>query len=164
MRDWSARVALDGAQDRLRAQDARYTGEAIAELDAARSRADGVLGLWGERASAPIAGESAREYRRRVLQTVQDKAPKFKGKAALSTWGDALDITEDLVYSDAATAAHDPNTVPVGQMRAIRERDAVGRLVTRYIGSEYMPGIWDLFTSAGAHGSFNRKLAEKSRE
>src|SRR5579863_7119978 len=123
MRDWSTRVALDGVRDRVRAQDAQcFSGEALAEYDAARMRADSVLGLWGDQTSAPLAGEAPRDYRRRLLQSVQSHSPKFKGRAP-ATWGDALDIVEDLVYADAASAARDPNTVPAGQMRAIRERD-----------------------------------------
>jgi hypothetical protein len=155
MRDWSTRVALDGVRDRLRVQDSQcYTGEAVAELAAAKSRADDVLGLWGERASQPIGCEAPREYRRRLLKAVQSRSPRFKDKSP-STWGDALGIVEDLMYSDAAAAARDPNTVPAGQMRAVRERDAAGRLITRYIGNDYMAGYWDMFTQPGARCVLN---------
>ncbi len=155
MRDWSTRAAVDGSRDRIRQYDERFSGEEVAAIDAARARADGVLGLWGDRASPPLAQESSREYRRRVLAAVQDRSPKFKGKT-LSTLGDALDIVEEHVYADVATAAEDPSTVPPGQMRVIRERDAAGRLITRWIGSDYMGALWNNFTMSGAVGTINR--------
>ncbi len=94
MRDWSMRAAIDGSRDRIRQYDERFSGEEVAAIDAARARADSVLNLWGDRASQPLAQESSREYRRRVLKAVQDKSPKFKGKT-YSTLGDALAIVEE---------------------------------------------------------------------
>ena len=140
----------------------RFSGEEVAAIDAARARADSVLGLWGDRASPPLDMESSREYRRRVLAAVQDRSPKHKGKT-YSTLGDALGIVEEQVYADAATAAEDPSTVPVGQMRVIRERDAAGRLITRWIGSDYMGALWDHFAMPGALGTINRNVAGKAR-
>ena len=40
-----------------------------------------------------------------------------------------------------AAAAQDPSTVPPGELRVIRERDAAGRLITSWIGSDYV-GPW----------------------
>jgi hypothetical protein len=162
MRDWSLRAGVDGMRDRLRLYDERFTGEEIAAQDAARVRADSVLNLWGAKASQPLPGEACRDYRRRLLRAVQEKSPKFRGKT-LSTGGDALDFVEEQIYADAATAAFDPSTVPPGQMRAIRQRDESGRLITSWIGNDYMADCWDAFTQAGARGSFNRNIADKAR-
>ena len=162
MRDWSTRAAIDGMHDRLRQYDSRFSGEEVAATDAARARADSVLGLWGDRASQPLAQESSREYRRRVLAAVQDRSPKFKGKT-YSTLGDALGIVEEQIYADAAAAAEDPSSVPPGQMRVIRERDAAGRLTSRWVGRDYMAGVWDHFTMPGALGTINRNVAGKAR-
>ena len=130
------------------------TGAGVAAIDDLRSRADSVLGLWGETAPAPLGFEREADYRRRVLAHVQKHAPAWRGKDFSRTHGDALDFAEETVYADAARAAYDPATVPAGQLRAVRERDEVGRLVTRWIGRE---PIWmDFFMSSGRTGIVNR--------
>ena len=153
-----ARVARDRITADIGRLEARTAGPrdgaAVADMDDLRARADSVLGLWGETAPAPLGFEREGDYRRRVLAHVQKHAPRWQGKDFSRTHGDALGFAEEMIYADAARAAYDPATVPPGQLRAVRERDEVGRLVTRWIGRE---PIWmDFFMSSGRTGIVNR--------
>lgn len=149
-------------RDRLAADLARLdartggpaTGAAVAAIDDLRARADSVLGLWGETASPPLATERPLDYRRRMLAAVQRHAPRWQNKDLSRTHGDALGFAEEMIYADARAAAYDPATVPAGTMRAVRERDAAGRLVTKWIGRE--PVWMDVFLSPGARGTVNK--------
>ncbi|HVC62380.1 MAG TPA: hypothetical protein VND19_18710 [Acetobacteraceae bacterium] len=161
-------AALDLARLNYRAVQlgqriAPLTGEDVVALDAAQHRADAVLGLWGVATTAPVPGERPQEYRQRMLAAVQEHAPKFAGRPFGHIPALMMDTVEERVYADAATAALDPSTVPAGRMRVIRERDGAGRLVTKWIGQDYMAGIWDSFTRPGAAGLINRHMAEKSQ-
>lgn len=130
-------------------------GAAVGRLDAIRTRADAVLGLWGERATDPVPWERIEEYRRRCLAAVQKHSPAWKDKDFSRTYFDALDVAEDVVFADARAAAFDPATVPPGQLRAVRERDEAGRLVTRWVGDN---GAWmSIFAAPGRRGRINER-------
>ena len=150
-------------RDRLAADLARLdartggpaTGAAVAAIDDLRARADSVLGLWNETAPAPLGFEREGDYRRRVLAHVQQHSPKWRAKDFSNTHRDALDVAEGLVYADAARAAYDNRNVPDGTLRAVRERDETGRLITRWVGDN---GAWmSLFMAPGRIGIVNRK-------
>ena len=127
------------------------------KIEAAKARADAVLGLWNKTASEPVPGETEADYRRRLLRTIQENSPKFRDKDFSRASLDALDFAEQLVYADAREAAYDPATVPPGQLRAVRERDEAGRLVTRWVGTD---PIWmSAFMQPGARGILSRKIA-----
>ena len=151
------RVERDRLSGRAAYLEYRSAAPDPEKIEAAKARADAVLGLWSKAASAPIPGETEADYRRRLLRNVQEYAPKFKGNDFSRASLDALDFAEQLVYADARAAALDPSTVPPGQLRAVRERDEAGRLVTRFVGTS---PIWmDAFTQPGARGTLNRKVA-----
>ena len=153
---------LNYQMTQLGLRTAPLTGDEMAALAAAQHRADAALGLWGDKASAPVPGERPADYRRRVLAAVQARAPQFKDKDFAGTPSNVLDFIEQKVYADAASAARDPSTVPPGQLRAVQERDAVGRLVTKFYGDM---GVWfNTFTTPGARGNVNRMMANNARE
>ena len=147
------RIAADLARLEARTAGAA-TPEGAAEVDAIRARADSALQLWNETATDPVPGERPSEYGRRMLAQVQRHSPQWRHKDFSNTHRDALEVAEGLVYADARAAAYDPATVPAGQLRPVRERDAAGRLVTRWVGRE---PIWmDFFMSSGRIGTVNR--------
>lgn len=132
-------------------------GAAVASLDAVHARADAVLGLWGERATDPVPWERVEEYRRRCLAHVQKHSPKWREKDFSRASFDALTVAEDLTYADARAAAFDPATVPPGTLRAVRERDEAGRLVTRWVGDN---SAWmSVFAAPGRRGRVNGDAA-----
>lgn len=117
--------------------DALRTRPSLPELDemaAARDRADLVATLFGERASAPVDGESMLDYRKRLLRPLVQHSPRLKD-ARIDSIGDAavLGHVETIVYDDAKraaiSAAHDS-----GRLVAIQERDDGDRKITRYYG------------------------------
>jgi hypothetical protein len=164
----SADLAMATARLRYQATQlaqriAPLTGDEVAALDAAQRRADAVLNLWGESASAPVPGERPSAYRRRLLSAIAARTPKHQGRDFAMLPAGILDPIEERVYADAAAWGNDPASVPPGQIRAVRERDESNRLVTRWVGSEYGAGFWDAFTAPGARGAINRSMADRAR-
>jgi len=127
-----------------------------AEIAAAMSRADAVERAWGRNDAAVLAavpGESALDYRRRLLRQYQQYSPRWKGARVEAMGYDAIGNVEQDVYKDAATAAQDPRNFKPGELRAIQERDAAGRLVTKWVGDSMS---WRApFMSGGQRGYIN---------
>ncbi|HQU25247.1 MAG TPA: DUF2213 domain-containing protein [Acidiphilium sp.] len=112
--------------------------EDMERLSAAQTRADGVLQLLGERPIAPLPGESATGYRKRVLAGLKKHSGKLKDIAVDALDGAALDTIEDAIFADAQAAARTPNAVR-GKLIAIVTTDAAGRKITKYHGD---PRAW----------------------
>ena len=127
-----------------------------AEIAAAQSRADAVERAWGRNDAAVLAavpGESALDYRRRLVRQYQQYSPRWKGARVEAIGYDALGNVEADVYKDAAAAAQDPKNFRPGELRAIRERDTSGREITRWVGDSMS---WRaLFMSGGQVGRIN---------
>jgi hypothetical protein len=123
------RTRVFGMQRRLEPIIQGPSGDDLAALDKAQSRADSVANYWGDKASAPVPGETPIAYRRRQLETLRQHSPKFKGKSFATLPADALDMVEEQVYADAIAAAIDPANIPPGTLRAVSERDHAGRLI-----------------------------------
>lgn len=121
----------------LAALTARFTPVSAEERNAlamAQSRADGIAGLFGQRASAPVPGETAVEYRRRLAGEFKQHSPKLKDKSLASLDADMLGMVEEQIYADAASAARSPDRAGIGVLIPIREPDETGRVITRYTG------------------------------
>jgi len=150
--------------DRLRSQIAALERKVSApmpeseraEIAAAMSRADAVERAWGRNDAAVLAavpGESALDYRRRLVRQYQQYSPRWKGARVEAIGYDALGNVEADVYKDAAAAAQDPKNFRPGELRAIRERDTSGREITRWVGDSMS---WRaLFMSGGQVGRIN---------
>ncbi|HUB48354.1 MAG TPA: hypothetical protein VMB73_25540 [Acetobacteraceae bacterium] len=108
-----------------------------AEIAAAMSRADAVERAWGRNDAAvlgPVPGESALDYRRRLVRQYQQYSPRWKGARVEAIGYDALGNVEADVYKDAAAAAQDPKNFRPGELRAIKFRDEAGRECTKWVG------------------------------
>jgi hypothetical protein len=123
--------AIERSVARLRAPQST---EERSELAAAQARADSVAGMFGTEASAPVPGESCLQYRKRLLAKFQPYSERFAAARLDGLDSATLAPLEDLIYADAAATAKAPESYGPGELHAIRERDAVGRLVTRYVG------------------------------
>jgi Uncharacterized protein conserved in bacteria (DUF2213) len=104
-----------------------------------QARADSVYGAFGERAPAPLQGETARAYRIRLAKGVQKHSAPWKDVSLRDLPMKALEIAEQQIYADAASAARSPNDVPFGRLREIRRRDAADRVITEFVGD---PSSW----------------------
>jgi hypothetical protein len=113
---------------------------------AAQSRADSALRAIGDASGAPppVAGERLLEYRSRLLEPLRKYSVRAKN-ANLSAIRDAnaFDVIEDYIYADAMAAVRNSTIFGRGELRAIREADASGRFITRYIGDG--SACWDQF-------------------
>jgi 8-oxo-dGTP pyrophosphatase MutT (NUDIX family) len=109
--------------------------EDYAAMADAQARADSVYSAFSERAPRPLAGETIKQYRVRLLKGVQKYSKDWKD-ATLRILDDAvLNIAEKAIYADAQAASRDPMGVPSGHLREVRKRDATGREIVEFMGS-----------------------------
>jgi hypothetical protein len=90
-------------------------------------RADDALQTWGERAPAPIAGESVDEYRLRLANIVQERLPAGDEYRHLKLGGLPRLVFknfEDTIYPRAKAAAERNDSVPVGAMRMVKTKNS----------------------------------------
>ena len=104
------------------------------EMAAAQRRADSIAAFFGEHASGPVTGESALAYRKRLLRPLLPHSARLKD-VRLDSVNDAAVMThiEDIAYGDAKQAAIKA-AEDAGRLLAITERDASGRLITKFHG------------------------------
>ena len=128
------------------------TAEDRNAIATAQGRADGIAGLFGSRAVPPMMGEAPRDYRRRLAANFRQHSPKFK-EARFDSMDDAtFSAVEEIVYNDAAAAAHSPERASAGVLIPIREPDEAGRTITRWTGDNL---AWmQYFMTPGRVGKF----------
>lgn len=126
-------------------------------LASAQSRADGVAGLFGTRASPPIPGEAPIEYRRRLANDFKKHSARYKDKNLGSLDGDMLGLVEEQIYADAASAARSDSRATAGALIPIREPDETGRMITRWTGDSM---AWRQVFMSGAQVGRIRSPAE----
>jgi hypothetical protein len=106
----------------------------------AQARADNAFAAFGERAPAPLQGESLWAYRRRLLRPHQKHSPRYKG-AILETITDPaiMKEVEAAIYADSITAATDPENIAEGCLRMVSKRTDAGHTENRFYGH---PSAW----------------------
>ncbi len=106
----------------------------------AQAQADACAASWGQRADAPLAGESVRAYRCRQLRRYQRYSPMYK-QADLDSIADEAVFrgVEEKIYTDACLAADSPDSVPAGTLRMVTKRMPSGHIENTFIGS---PHAW----------------------
>jgi hypothetical protein len=129
--DLKARLAaVEGMVAHLTRETPAEERNALAQ---AQARADGVAGLFGERAAAPMPGESSADYRRRLVAKFKQHSPKFAETDLSRLDAAVLGPIEDIIYNDAASAARNPTRAAHGVVIPITTREN-GRDVTRFTG------------------------------
>jgi len=103
-------------------------------LATAQSRADSVSAMLGDRAPAPMAGETSLDYRRRLVKRFAPHSPTLKAARFDSLDDGTLTLLEDRVYADAANAARTTGDASPGVLIPFEERDRSGRFITKYYG------------------------------
>jgi hypothetical protein len=94
---------------------------------------------WGMRAPEPIVGEPVDDYRRNLAEKATRLLPdgnNLKPVQFRALKNDALDILEPQLIKECGQAAYRADSVPLGQMRRVEERDANGNKTIRFIGQE----------------------------
>jgi hypothetical protein len=104
---------------------------------------DSLYHQWSESPPIPNAEDSPSRYRRRLLRNMQEHLapgdPSSLTRAPNLSREDnaALDVIEPRVRDAFAKAVRDPQTVPEGQFREIREDDPrTGQRISSFVGRE----------------------------
>ncbi len=122
---------LEGAMKAVTAETSKSERDALA---AAQTRADGVAAMFGDRAPPPIPGETAVDYRKRMVSRFQRHSDRFKGTRLDTVDAATLDLVEDQVFADAVANARAPGDVTPGVLIPYVTRDPAGREITRFHG------------------------------
>jgi len=131
---------LAGRQPRERAD-----GEE-AELAESQAKADSVANSFGERAPAPLIGESPFAYRQRMAARFKKHSKTYADMNIASiTDAKLFGVIEAQIYSDAQSAAMSPLDVPKHTLREVVKNDATGRRITSFVGDP--SACWDQFKS-----------------
>lgn len=128
------RALIEGMQSKLATLTATPTAEEMAALSRARTRADAVLQMHGERADNWHPGESSISYRKRMLPKMIRFSEKLKDLSVDALDGVVLDQIEHIAYADAQAAVRNPAMMRAGVLVPIVSEDSTGRKVTRYMG------------------------------
>ena len=147
MNDTRLRAMMGETAARIAHLTREQTPAERAALEAAQSRFNSVAAhTGGEGASEPLMGESPLQYRKRLLAPLAAGHERFKHSRLDSADNPTLAVIEAIVYNYAIEGA---KQVPDGQLRAVSERDASGRLITKFFGD---PAVWmNQYAMSGAH-------------
>ena len=110
-----------------------------ARLADAQANADAVAAEFGERAPAPLSGETLRAYRCRLLRRYRHHSKEF-ADADLAAIDDPKLFAgiEARIYADAKAASATPD-VPAGYLWERVKTDASGRKISEFFGT---PRTW----------------------
>lgn len=103
-------------------------------LAAAQARADSVAAMFGDRAAAPMPGETSLAYRKRLLDKFKSHSPRFKESRFDGADVHTIDAVEGIIYQDAADVARAPARTTVGSLFPRVRQDAAGRQITTFEG------------------------------
>ena len=123
-------------------------------LASAQSRADSVMQMFGDSASAPLHGEDPIAYRKRLAAKLQKHSADMKDVKLDSLDGGAFAVIEDRIYADAQATAKTPAALPAGRLVPHVRMDEAGRRITTFSGD--MDAWMAPFKSTGAVCKFNR--------
>lgn len=106
---------------------------------AIQEQADPAFQAFGDRAPAPLDGETPTQYKRRLGSKLQSNSPKW-ATSRLSAVADdnMLDVILADVYSDSIAAARRGADVMPGTMREIT-RQSGGHIINEFVGE---PSSW----------------------
>jgi len=99
-----------------------------------QEQADPAFQAFGDRAPAPLDGETPTQYKRRLGAKMQSNSPKWANSRLSAVSDDAmLDTILSEVYSDSIAAARRGADVLPGQLREI-SRQAGGHIINEFVG------------------------------
>lgn len=137
--------AVDDIRGRLEALTRAVAGRTPEDLNAfsaVQARADEILMSRGDRARAPLLGESLTAYRLHFAQLCQGDSPTWKESdlKLVAAAGDSVFIPiADQIMADALKAAKSPAAVKPGTLRMDSRTDGVGHTINEFYGS---PSAW----------------------
>lgn len=106
----------------------------IAKIAQTQSRADGVFRAFGDSAPAPIAGESALGYRKRMIGKLKEHSAAWSAMPMEAISDSIIDVVESQVYADAAVAARSPVAAAGMGLREMITRSRAGHEISTFVG------------------------------
>lgn len=104
-----------------------------------QARADSVYHAFGQRAPAPLEGETTMAYRQRLAKKLKTHSSGFKDVNLYAIADDAaFTAIENTIYADAMKVAFSPATADPGTLRAVKESRGGHEFIT-YVGD---PAAW----------------------
>jgi hypothetical protein len=103
-----------------------------------QERADTALSPWNIRAPAPVLGEDVAKYRRDLAVKLKRLLPANHQLHKVQYRGlddQTLSVFEPQLFKAVRDAAHNPETVPPGEMRRVEAVDPGGTRYVKYIGA-----------------------------
>lgn len=127
------RAQVAEAERRIRALTREQSIDERNEIAQAMTRADGVAAYYGHRAPPPIPGETASQYRCRLLESFKKYSPRFKAADLSRLDAAMIPSVEDYVYHDAQASAVRSESHAAGTLTPVTTHEA-GRAITRFCG------------------------------
>jgi len=118
---------------------AQLTDAEVSAMGEIQARADTIYAAFGDSAPRPLQGETGLAYRKRLAKGLQTHSMAWKDVDLSALPENVVSVAEGAIYADAMTAARNPANVEVDQLRAVKTRDATGRVVTSFVGE---PRAW----------------------
>lgn len=137
--DSIAKQVQDGIAAALaKLQPKEQTADERTALADAQVRADSVYGAFGKQAPPPMAGETTRDYRVRLLKGMQMHSEDWKAIDVGLLAGDAIVVAEKRIYADAVAASKTPADLRSGELREFVNVDgATGIRTVEFRGKEH---------------------------
>ncbi|WP_336284210.1 NUDIX hydrolase [Citrobacter arsenatis] len=128
------------AEEEKAKADAEENARNDSALTAAQVRADSAYTAIGKKAPAPFSGEKAMDYRKRVLEAMQQHSERFKD-ADIRAIADSVVLAgiEDIIYADARKAVETEMSNTKGVLYERIRNDAAGRRIVEFRGD---PNSW----------------------
>lgn len=125
-------------EEQRKADDAKAEEEkrkADCDLTDAQAKADSAYTACGQRAPAPLSGETPLGYRKRALMTMQKHSPLHKDVDIRAIADSAtLSVIENAIYSEAKKTIENEMTSTPGALHKRVRSDEAGRKITEYVG------------------------------
>jgi hypothetical protein len=102
-----------------------------------QERADNALAPWDIRAPAPTLGQDVHDYRRDLavkLKRLLPEAHKLRKVQYRRLDDVALGALEPQLYKTVRDMAHDPSSVPPGELRRVVKIDSNGMKMVEWVG------------------------------
>jgi hypothetical protein len=123
-----------------------------------QARADKAYSVWGQRAEAPLHGERLVNYRRRLLQPLQQHSQAFRlaDLRVVAVDPASFKNAENSIYEAAIAAGTRNDNVPVGYLREVVENRG-GHQYTKFYGA---PKAW--MATFAPPGKLVRSIIERT--
>lgn len=123
------------AEEEKAKADAEEKAKADGDLTDAQVKADSAYTACGQRAPAPLSGETPMGYRKRVLMAMQKHSPEHKDVDIRAIADSAtLSVIESAIYNEAKKTIENEMASTPGALHKRVRSDEAGRKITEYVG------------------------------